>query len=458
MSGPKVVRVVTREELEAICHRHIALVEVAIRGVRAALKRGDLVDRELESGLSRRRDELTALLEGGKFTELQRRAPALVEYCRAETKRFEAKAAAAIEAARCRRRRLSDTARSLIAAMEAGRVAPSAALRQAVSRSLVASESELDALERVVDDALKALSSAPGTAGEAKKEIAELARRLGAREQGMSLSAWLASGGAAVEAGDDRLDKVLAEIELLGDAALLKEYSERAAKIAGEPSVSQRRLLTDSLVLDASAAVRRRHAIEAFRSRLRDVHAALVTYSTDDARRQAATVADALGSATLAVNEALLEEANAAIERAQAQLAAAARRKAILGGLAVLGYEVREGMATAWMRNGRLIVKKPNATDYGVELAAPEDASRLQVRLVGAASPVSARSTGRDRDQEAMWCSEFGKLSELVAAAGGDVVIERASPVGAQPVKTVAFEGIAVTEAADAAQPRQRSL
>jgi hypothetical protein len=42
--------------------------------------------------------------------------------------------------------------------------------------------------------------------------------------------------------------------------------------------------------------------------------------------------------------------------------------------------EVREGMGTAWTRNGRFVVKKPNATDYGVELAAPEDASRLQVR------------------------------------------------------------------------------
>lgn len=458
MSGPKVVRVVTREELEAICRRHIALVEAAIRQVRATLKRHDLIDKELENGLSSRRDELVTLLEQGKFAELQKHAPALVEYCGAEAKRVEAKAIAAIEAARNRRRRLSDTARSLIDAMETTRAAPSDALRRIVSRSLVASESELDGMERVVDEALEVITSASKGAGEPRKEVAELASRLGAKDQGMSLTAWLAKRNEAVDAGDDRLDKVLAEIELLGDAIMLKEYSERAARIAGEAAVSQRRLLTDSLVLDASAAARRLRAIEAFHSQLRDAHAALLTYSTDDAQREAAIVTDALASPTLSVNEALLETANAAIERAQAHLAAAARRKAILGGLAALGYEVREGMATAWTRSGRLIVKKPNATDYGVELAAPEDASRLQVRLVGAASPVSARSAGRDRDQEAMWCSEFGKLGELVAAAGGDVVIERALPVGAQPVKTVAFEGIAVTEGAEAAQPRQRSL
>lgn len=458
MSGPKVVRVVTREELEAICRRHIAIVEVAIREVRSTLKRHGLAEKELESALSARRDELVMLLDQGKFAQLQKRAPAFAEYCQAEARRLDARAVAAMEAARSRRRRLSDAARSLIAAMEAGRAPTSAALREVVSRSLVASEGELGELERVVDEALKALVSSSKGSGQAKKEISELAERLGAREQGMSLSAWLAQNAEAVEATDGRLDKVLAEIELLGEPAILQEYSQRAARIAGEAAVSQRRLLTDSLVLDASNAARRLRATEAFRSQLRDVHAALLTYSTDDARRQATIVAKALDSTALAVNDGLLADANATVERAQAELAAAARRKAILGGLSALGYEIREGVATAWTRNGRLIVKKPNATDYGVELAAPEDASRLQVRLVGADNPASARSAGRDRDQEAMWCSEFGKLSELVEASGGDIVIERALAVGAQPVKTVTFHDVTVAGVADADLSRQRSL
>jgi hypothetical protein len=80
------------------------------------------------------------------------------------------------------------------------------------------------------------------------------------------------------------------------------------------------------------------------------------------------------------------------------------------------------------------------------------------VRLVGAASPASARSAGRDRDQEAIWCTEFGKLSELVAAAGGNILIERALAVGAQPVKTVTFDDVAVVGAADANVSRERSL
>ena len=57
-----------------------------------------------------------------------------------------------------------------------------------------------------------------------------------------------------------------------------------------------------------------------------------------------------------------------------------ARRRAVLGGLAKLGYEVRESMSTAWAQEGRLVVRKPNTTDYGVELGGPSDVSRLQVR------------------------------------------------------------------------------
>jgi hypothetical protein len=105
-------------------------------------------------------------------------------------------------------------------------------------------------------------------------------------------------------------------------------------------------------------------------------------------------------------------------------------------------------MATAWARDGRLVVRKPGMTDYGVELAAPADAARFQVRLVGAQTPMQLRSAARDRDHEATWCSEFGTLQTLLAERGGDLQIERAVGVGVQPVKTVAFEGV-LQDAAD---------
>ncbi len=41
MSGPKVVRIVTREEIEAICRQHIASAEEAAAELRRCAKRHD---------------------------------------------------------------------------------------------------------------------------------------------------------------------------------------------------------------------------------------------------------------------------------------------------------------------------------------------------------------------------------------------------------------------------------
>lgn len=68
------------------------------------------------------------------------------------------------------------------------------------------------------------------------------------------------------------------------------------------------------------------------------------------------------------------------------------------------------------------------------------------------------RSTARDRDQEAAWCSDFGELQKAVAQAEGGIEIERALGVGAQAVKTVAFEGMVGDTNADIARPLERRL
>jgi len=64
----------------------------------------------------------------------------------------------------------------------------------------------------------------------------------------------------------------------------------------------------------------------------------------------------------------------------------------------------------------------------------------FQIRMVGSDRPSTPRSTQRDRDQETIWCSEFGRLQDLIAKSSGELIIERAQPVGAVAVKTVVME------------------
>jgi hypothetical protein len=137
--------------------------------------------------------------------------------------------------------------------------------------------------------------------------------------------------------------------------------------------------------------------------------------------------------------ERLISDAGVALRDATTQLAAVARRKAILVGLSALGYEVRQGMETSWARDGRIVLKKPDANDYGVELGAPGDASRMQVRIVGSNQPTVSRSPSRDREQETVWCNEFQQLQSLMSKNGNEVVIEKMIGIGIQPVKSVAM-------------------
>jgi hypothetical protein len=43
--------------------------------------------------------------------------------------------------------------------------------------------------------------------------------------------------------------------------------------------------------------------------------------------------------------------------------------RAVLGGLAGLGYEVSEGMATAWVKDGRVVLQKAASPGYRIELS-----------------------------------------------------------------------------------------
>lgn len=288
----------------------------------------------------------------------------------------------------------------------------------------------------VVDEAFRSLvKSQPPKGPVASQGMAE---RLGRGVAQESLAQWLAAR-APSDDRSSRLSKLLAELEVLGNPALLDEATQRAARIDQEDGGERRRLLTDSLLLDVSATVRNLREADRLRGRIIEMDAELSTLTGErvSALRSALATLDAADPGA----DALLAECRAFIDKDTRDAAAVARRRAVLLGLAGLGYEVREGMETAWAEDGRLVVAKPGATDYGVELAGPPDASRLQMRVVGAELPASPRSKVRDTEQETIWCGDVTELLDSVARAGTAITIERALPVGAQPLGTTSAIG-----------------
>jgi hypothetical protein len=77
---------------------------------------------------------------------------------------------------------------------------------------------------------------------------------------------------------------------------------------------------------------------------------------------------------------ALIAAADTLVEGELTALAADARHRAVLKGLAGLGYEVNEGMATALVQGGHVVLRKAADPDYGVELGGGTKSDQLQVR------------------------------------------------------------------------------
>jgi hypothetical protein len=109
----------------------------------------------------------------------------------------------------------------------------------------------------------------------------------------------------------------------------------------------------------------------------------------------------------------------------------------VLKGLAELGYKVSEGLETAWARDGKVVIKRASQPDYGVELGGRADSGRVQMRTVAFRSANIPAEEVRDRDAETTFCDDVTKLKTRFAEAGGEIIIERALPVGAAPLRVI---------------------
>jgi hypothetical protein len=399
---------------------------------------------------------MALLFQTENWMEIQKRGPVTVASLQAYADQIRAEVIAAAAAERAKGRRLAEAARTLVAALEKVGQPVAPQLRGAVQTATAADPAELAVVEAQINEGMRQLAVAGANVAVPSDTMLGLAGRLGTGLAEQSIEAWLARM-PPTNPREARLDGALAELKVLADADTLATFERRAREIASQDE-TQRALLTDSLILEAGRFAAQRRAQEQIAFRLHQARAAVASLLPEDAKVLTARIDAALAKADGREGVALCEEANAIVDREAKVLAAQARREAVLSGLSALGYEIRGGMATAWAKDGRVVVRKPGTQDYGVELGAPGDASRLQVRLVGSDQPASVRSAERDRDQEVSWCSEFEALQAKVTAAGGHVSIERAVGVGVQPVKTMTFADVAPPTEYSEVRPVARTL
>lgn len=432
MSGPKVVRIVTREEILAICEGHLRRLQRAFEHWQQHADAIGELDEETLAATRARHARLRQLMQDDRLAELQKDVPLEIGFLERDLSEREERAVDRAARERGSRRRLREHAALLLRALEpaAAGADPLVEALQGIMAGRVPAGAE----------ALLAEGHARLSRGTMHEESPSegqraLARALRAGETGES-SRWVAEEHGGREPRLERIDQYIARLQTLHGAGSAEPFLQRLLAIEREPVDGRRRLLLDSLVLDIAAAAAgldtRREKLAALRSLAAELE--MLPGAMEQALAARVEACLSMAVPDLQLVDILAQECGVAIAGELERRAAVARRIAVLEGLASLGYEVREGMETAWAEAGRVVLRKPATPGYGVEVGGRAEAGRLQVRAV---SLSEANNRARDRDIETIWCGEFSRLRSLLARQGSELVVEKALGVGEVPLKLV---------------------
>lgn len=236
----------------------------------------------------------------------------------------------------------------------------------------------------------------------------------------------------------ERCWKLLGEWETFSscDPALLEDW-KKAASSASQAAPAERPLRLDSLILELSTHLRNERERDSLIAELEALAIEFQSLSSDASSAFQEKIRLARARPTeLAALRSILTEARAHLAGELAKSDAIAQRAAILRGLAACGYEVRQGMETAWVEDGHVVLQKPGEAGYGVEFTAPASGTSIQTRVVALAA--SGRDPRRDKEMEDNWCGDFQKLRKLLESEGFSAEIRHATPAGSTAMKAAA--------------------
>jgi hypothetical protein len=428
MSGPKVVRVVTREELLARALDQIASFESALARYATLGRRHDV---DLSADLETHRrvvTELKSLAQTGAWDVIARRSADSVRIVEHERKALEEKLITAATKDRTVRRRLGDAAKAIQREIRGLNLEVPGELLGVIANVDKATPDELRRMDAAVVAASKILVQ---HTSKSKQLDSKLAKRLATGLNQDSYADWLVSNAVGEESQKlVRLDKIVAELQLQDLAK--NDTITAAIQRVQTADDSERDLLIDSLTLDLSERLKQNRQRRDELGRLDAFIPRLESVGSTEAQDLLGSMRAALTSDKGEDIRGLELRAAEILKASRAKANAIHQRKALLSGLTALGYEVREGMAIALVENGRLVVKKPAEVEYGVEIVSGAADGRLQVRMVcfqGTPNPT------RDRDTEVIWCGEFSKLQASLSRAGHVLEIEKGLAPGAAPMK-----------------------
>jgi hypothetical protein len=374
------------------------------------------------------------LLAQDKFAQCNQAAVREIAYLADDTERLDERAAAKRAEQFEARLRTRQNAKVLLDAFEKRAGTMDAGLRAQLEA--LARGKQLEDSERALAAGYRLLTPATDEIRVATTAQMELARRLSEPGGVVDFAQWRRS--TADDVVDGRVSSLARHLELLRqharEAREVEAFEERLTSILAQESPQRRSMLLDGLQVQVADVVKQAKAWAALTVEATELLTSIAEIDRSDLAPVRAELDAAVASGDSQRLASQIEACRRMVEAETRANAARARRNAVLQGLASLGYTVHEGMETAWMEKGRLVMHKTGGDAYGVELVSAGDADRMQVRAVAFAS---GRGASRDAEAEQSWCQDFTRLKQGLAERGTDVLVDKALGVGVAPLKVV---------------------
>ncbi|USR66538.1 hypothetical protein NFC79_08090 [Providencia stuartii] len=228
---------------------------------------------------------------------------------------------------------------------------------------------------------------------------------------------------------------MIEKLKLVEYLAEVQSAQQQLTEIQAMNESPQRHLRADSLILILAKQLKESQQHTELIEKIEQLCAELAIFSDEE---NTIIINEALASthsSSVAELMSLAEQLEARINFAEQAFVAEAQRRTVLDGLGKLGYQVQETDVKAWMDDGKVVVRHPATPGYGLELGGKQ--ARFQTRTVALSTQ---RDTQRDKDIDAIWCSQHQQLQALVAQSDAELVVERALPAGSGEMKVYDME------------------
>ena len=326
---------------------------------------------------------------------------------------------------------------------------------QAIAKASRKLEQWQESLTAEVQVAHEAKVRAAQTADTQRKEAAAAAVRHREAERRENLHRELAVASPRVSLADflppptapsakegkvlGKLDDLMAKVGALQDTAGWADLMRRAVAVRAEIDPHRRLQLFESLSLEAGARLKALRAAATWQDEVDTLLHEAADYIGTSVAAVASELRELRRAGRVVPLESLKQRLAQTKQRELARLQREDQRRAILESLTALGYEVTEGMGTALVEAGKIVIHKPGESAYAIELVANADLSVVQTSMVRYADSdtLTEQQRLRDHERETEWCGDHKRIRDQLEQRGYQTSFKMQMPAGTHPVRLV---------------------